>query len=733
MKNLIGSILTMAFFVLPVIAEEKETKLTLQAQKEIIETLSQSVVIVEYHLQYEEGDAPVSVQTSYICPGCGNEHFENSGQQTILEKRPLETSGFLVSNNVVIATDIGVQKRFLKSIVIRKNDESTNASIISYAIDENAVFLKLEAPIEGTIPLKFDESKTEPLYALTYTPKKARWTMAFYPLGTMVSVDEFSSSVYLPEEQTVIVGSDGTPVGISMNGILPMDDSWKGSPLELETISMEQMDEMLNNLKQYVAKVMPRVLLNFRSPEADKSRGRYNYNRDNDTKTELDCLGMVISSNQVWILTSLPPKVTARLEKVTIFDENNKPIMANFKHNLKDYGIMIVETEKSFQTVVDINDGDIRKDFNKLMLRASLKVTGKERINHFWHCRIADAKFGYLNKLYPRVKGKTEDCFVFDLENRLVALPMTIKEQAGFDRWANDDDITICTDSLIALMEDTKSQIDKNNRPMSEEDAARIAWMGLELQGLSPDLARANNATEQTDNGETGGLINFVYPGSPAEKAGIQPGMILLRLFVKDNPKPLDIELDDYNYYQNENLMANYNSVPVEYLNQMPTPWQSIENTFTLLLTKIGVGQEYTADFFDNGKIISKKFIVENSPVHYKAAKKYKSEKLELTTRELTFEVLRYMKKDEDAPGVIVSKVEPGSKADVAGIKPYEIITTINEKPINNIDDLEKILKENDELIMTVERMNKPRQVRIVQSEKVPVKPTDNLGPRLTK
>jgi len=97
---------------------------------------------------------------------------------------------------------------------------------------------------------------------------------------------------------------------------------------------------------------------------------------------------------------------------------------------------------------------------------------------------------------------------------------------------------------------------------------------------------------------------------------------------------------------------------------------------------------------------------------------------LGLTVRNLTYEVRRYFQKSADDPGVIISKVEPGSKASVSGIKPYEIITHVNDVPIRSAKEFETLIQDKEELLLSVLRMTRERQVRVkmeaVNEEKQP-------------
>ena len=84
-----------------------------------------------------------------------------------------------------------------------------------------------------------------------------------------------------------------------------------------------------------------------------------------------------------------------------------------------------------------------------------------------------------------------------------------------------------------------------------------------------------------------------------------------------------------------------------------------------------------------------------------------------VTVRDMTYEVRRYFQRAADDPGVIVSKVEQGSKASVTGMKPYEIITHVNDEPITSAANFEKILASAEgEIRLNVKRMTQGRIVK---------------------
>jgi S1-C subfamily serine protease len=266
---------------------------------------------------------------------------------------------------------------------------------------------------------------------------------------------------------------------------------------------------------------------------------------------------------------------------------------------------------------------------------------------------------------------------------------------------------------LRDVLNDLENHVDASNVPLTEEEENRLAWLGVELQALDKELARINNVSDLTNDGETGALVSYVYPDSPATEVGVEQGYILLRLYVEDYPKPVNIELEEDRYGSGAFPWDRLDEVPVEYLEDIPSPWPSAANTLRRILTDIGFGKGYIAEFFHDGKLIKKELVVTQSPTHYDSARRFKSEELGLTVRDLTFEVRRHFHKGPGDPGVLVSKVEPGGKSAVAGIKPFEIITHVNDKPVQAVGDFEGHIEGQGELRFSVLRMTRRRLVKI--------------------
>jgi hypothetical protein len=60
-----------------------------------------------------------------------------------------------------------------------------------------------------------------------------------------------------------------------------------------------------------------------------------------------------------------------------------------------------------------------------------------------------------------------------------------------------------------------------------------------------------------------------------------------------------------------------------------------------------------------------------------------------------------------------VSRIEPGSKVSVAGLKPYEIITHVNDEPVADVGAFKKLITGQQELRLSVKRMTRSRIVKL--------------------
>lgn len=688
----------------------------------VAEAVAPSLVRVEYTLQHDKGDAPKNCGWAERCPNCGRFHSVNL-ENYISEERPLEMAGFLLEPTRVLAPDLIIHPRFVKGIAVRFGDQTVSAKIVGYAKGQKGIFLQLAEPFKQAKPLGFDSARKPPYLAVSYNLNNGVWAITVKPMSLSATVIENGRKFVATPSDALIVDSTGGPVGVTMKDEISPDDSWKGSPLRWPTYTAAEMDGLLKSIQEKADRGLLRVTLGFRSPRKGNTGffGRFRGGDDGDA-TEQHVTGIVLDEKNILVLAELKPNLTARLERIIINTPDGKTVPAKFAATLVDYGGFLATVESPLPGAINISGDDIREKNNQLLMAADIILQGEKRVTYFNHNRIAEFNLGWKRRSYPVLPGGS--VFLFDDEGHLLAFPISKREKAAeddgygsgrsFRRSYGSDGPTLTPARFVKeAVADLAKNSDASNVPLSEKEEARLAWMGVVLQPLNQELARANNVSDLTNDGQTGALVSYVYPDSPAAKTDIKAGVILLRLHAEGQPKPLEVRVEEDGYGRGSFPWDKLDSVPEEYYDRIPTPWPSAENQFTRMLTNIGFGKKFVAEFFTNGQTVKKDFTVEQSPAYYDSAPRYKSPALGLTVRDMTYEVRRYLQKEKDAPGVIVSKIEPGGKAAVAGIRPFEVVTQINGTPVKDVKDFERLVQGDEDKKLSILRMTRGRQVNI--------------------
>lgn len=686
----------------------------------LIKPVAPALVRVQYQLQYDKADEPAGGLGGERCPNCGNYHSQ-SLREFLEEERPVTLAGYLVAGNRVVTTDPLLHPRFIKSITVRHGDETVTASIAGYARENRAVVLALGGSLKAAQPLKFAAPAEGDLQLLTYKLENARWTTAVQPFPKQISVPDQAAPHRLTPASGVAIKADGTPVGLLLGRQIALGEAWQGSPLDWPWVSATDFAKQTEQLQAASRAGLVRVGLSFRSPkgggETDALRRRYSREDDGgdgESGTERSVIGWLLSDTQVLVLANLKSRQTARLDRINVFTPDGLPISGKFVGSLKNFGAFVVALEKPLAGALKLTTADIGSWRDQLLLRADVSVQGETRTDYFRAERLGTYEIGWKGRRYPELDGgNVTDAFLFTPERELIALPIAKREQvSGGSSYGGGVKLTPAQ-YVAEAVAGLPGTADASNVPVSEEEENRLAWLGVELQALNQELARANGVSDQTRDGETGAIVTFVHPNSPAAKAGIQAGAVLLRLKVPGQPLPVEVEVQE-DYRRGQPFpWDRLDEVQEQYFERIPTPWPSVENAFVRSLTDLGFGTHYTAEFFVDGKILAQEFEVVAGPTHYDSAARYKSETVGVTVRDLTYDVRRYLQRKTDEPGVVVAKIEPGSKASVAGVKPYELITHINEQPVNSVKDFEKLVAAGGELKLSLKRMAKGRIVSI--------------------
>jgi serine protease Do len=703
--------------------------------QELIERYDPFLVRVEYTLQYDRGQAPPVDWSQMQSAGSMSQYEDMDWTGLIDQERPAERVGYLVGPDLVVTEDIDLHPRFIKAIQVRVGDKLLDADRAAVLFQEDGVLLRLRKAVHDS-GLTFDGDAEEASKYLRSLPYSGTWMTGIGSLDTTtwrLGDDWVSRGA---PSTALILDKAGLPVGVSFGGALAGDGRWQGPPTDWPQYSEEELAWQLEQLSTIASAQVPHVELRLRSPKEDDSgsaygRYRYGFGDEDEGMTQWDGPGVLLNNRLLLVLVSFKPSTTARLETIRVHLGPSEVKTASFVGSLKDYGALIAEFDEPIDIMPRLCETPIRDLGHELLLTMHLSIHGDSRVAYYQHERLEQFVFGWRRQVYPTLAASTgagnpyygygygsasnsaESLrYIFDRDMALAAIPLGQRAKVTVE-----DDYEMASRRLTPisyltdLLTDLEEHLDANNVPLSEEEEERIAWLGVELQRLDPELARLNGITDISNDGSFGAFVTYVYADSPAAKAGLKMGDILLKLHVEGYPKPLEVYGTSVGRTQFP--WDEYDGTPVEYLQELPTPWPNAESRLTLSLTQVGFGTPYELEYYRDGEILTEAMVVEQSPPFYGNAKRYKNEGLELTVRDLSYEVRRYFQRRADDPGVIISKVEAGSKADVAGLRPYEVILSVNDQPVHSVDEFEAAILGPDELRFEVRRMRRGRIVKI--------------------
>jgi serine protease Do len=189
---------------------------------------------------------------------------------------------------------------------------------------------------------------------------------------------------------------------------------------------------------------------------------------------------------------------------------------------------------------------------------------------------------------------------------------------------------------------------------LAEKGRVERSQLGVTIQQLTPDLARAFGV-----DAREGALVSSVAEGSPAERAGVKPGDVILE-------------------YDGTEVGA-WSTLPR--LVAMTPPGRKVG----LVVLRDGqrVPLEATVARMQDGE----------APV---AAKAEETGRLGLSVQPVTPELAARLGL-KDQRGVVVRSVEPDSPAARAGLRPQDVIIEVNGKPVQDIADLTGALEASRE------------------------------------
>jgi serine protease Do len=191
-------------------------------------------------------------------------------------------------------------------------------------------------------------------------------------------------------------------------------------------------------------------------------------------------------------------------------------------------------------------------------------------------------------------------------------------------------------------------------------------FLGVSLQPIDKDIADAFNLPKPE-----GALISEIIKDSPAEKAGLKQGDIII----------------EYNAIPVKSLQTFRNEISL--MNPGTTVKLKVNRKGEILSIPVTLGTANST--MNTSSNMMQKLGMEVDPLSPELAKQ-----------------LGYTQKEE---GVVITKIKPGSLAAQAGLRPGFLIQAVNHKKVGNIDEFNEAVNnpENKRLLLLIRQGNMTR------------------------
>ena len=186
---------------------------------------------------------------------------------------------------------------------------------------------------------------------------------------------------------------------------------------------------------------------------------------------------------------------------------------------------------------------------------------------------------------------------------------------------------------------------------LTHSEGSGKSWLGVQMQILTKEMAAYWGLDKSS-----GIIINKVSPGSPAKKAGLKQGDILI-----------SIGNLAFHGYDKKNM-----DILRSYVRNQPEG-------------------EIEARLLRNKKPLKLKIKLESAPKSHFLAEEYSDELLGLGVKELTQDYILNNDLDFNTNGVWVSRVEDGGAGGLADVEVNDLILKIDGKTVRNIEDFKQI------------------------------------------
>ena len=683
-----------------------------------------SFVTVRFRLKTLPDGTKPSIASNYRCPGC-NSSGAHVSPDFIEKNIPCLVEGFVVSSNRVLVQDLCLRPQWVTGVeVVCADGTAVSAAPSLLYPDENAILIETVAPIRGARPLVFDgDAAGKPSLFHFVKDFDGRTLAGIRDVNYGFRHQPADDADWCSETpNTLVVDSSNRAVSVQMRFDRRLDDvvpappsKWRSEPADAREIRVAELEKRLGT------SFLP-VYLHI---DEEKKRGTFgcvmyeDYGSSDSSRLtgDVDAIGLALPDGEVLVSLNIGSGKVAALDKIEATLPDGKKVPLEFVGAFSEYGMFLLRFADG-----QLPDGVAPAKFSDF---ASDAVFGRTA----YHARPRNQNGRTKLTLAPRairgfkrVRGgavtpsvASEDEGAFLVLDSGEILAVGAHARMGGERWNSRTAVSgpVLSKMMAARDFDPEFAVRKGKARI------RVAWIGVETQPMTKELAREKLAQGfLSDETGSGSLVSKVYAGTPAAKAGVKEGDVLLWARKASGERREKLETRDAGGF-GMGMDVLFDQVPISMFDKfgVPTPWPQVEGGVNEMFTKLGIGTKVVMAWVSGGEKHETELVLEQAPVHYRTAKRIRNRVLGLVAADLTFEVRAYLKLGDDAPGVVITKMQEGSPAAVAGLRPFEVITSVDGEDVASAKRFAEMIKGKKDLTFSVRRLDATRIVRMQVSQ----------------
>jgi len=676
---------------------------TVGARADSLDAARRRSVVVRFYVKPNPEDLPG--QSRYI-PSLG------AYQSFIEAKKPVETSGVILSGDRILVADFGFDERYLDYIEVETGGgKRFRARLLGFLKGAPALFI---APAEGEFPADdlppFEEANltdATAIYGIKLQRTGTKWELRRFPLDSGLRFDTGKRVFYtrLKVPYCVLISDGGGRLLGCATGYWIDDEQseglWKGKDLlNAGFVPREDLVRLRSEFKQRFSKLLALVRVEFDEKCGEvKSRGALLslVSRASRARTrEIRCYGIPVTQRLVFAPLGLKRRDVARLKRVTLEVGGDK-FAGELIGAYRDFEGFVVRSSKALPPFPCLFEGAEPREIEPFYCVEVKAGYGGMNFDIFLN-RYLYTRAGFGNKpVAIPMRRIPRGALLLDSNSRPMGVYLCERHGDEEEKWVQEsarrgysytepatERLRIFSfTELRECLTEPKRFLDKRMVVLAPEQNRKRAWLGVEFVRMTPALAKKFNCSAETKDGKIGLVVSNVYPDSPAEAMGLKVGDVLLSLKEQGKKFPIELVAPTRVSMVTMGLRDLQTRTKSAGRAGLVTPWLSRENYLTLLLDAIGIGKKVTLRFFSDGRVRESEFEIAEAPPDFESAPSYCDEALGLTVKDVTYEV-RLALNLPHRQGVVVAKVDSGSASAVARIAPFQVITQADGQPVRN-------------------------------------------------